>query len=218
MKKIPMLLAFLILTSCSKAPIQEVSIQQAPVQKSWLENTHYKVLNQQVTETPQVTELFSFWCGHCYNFEPIAAKIKAQLDSNTEFKKVHVDFMGFTTQAAQQSASKAMLMARHMGKEDLINAAIFEHIHINKKSIGGMADIKPLFLANQISAEDFDTAMALSEIDNLIEEHYKTFMLYRADTTSVPTLIVNGRYKAQFTQDMDVNDMVNLIVWLTKRP
>jgi thiol:disulfide interchange protein DsbA len=43
-------------------------------------------------------------------------------------------------------------------------------------------------------------------------------MLYRADTTSVPTLIVNGRYKAQFTQDMDVNDMVNLIVWLTKRP
>lgn len=208
MKKITILFAFLILTSCSEAPVQE----------PWLENTHYKVLDQKATQTPQVQEFFSFWCGHCYNFEPIAAQLKEQLDSNTEFTKVHVDFMSFTTQNIQQSASKAMLMARHMGKEDLINAAIFEHIHVKRQSIASMADIKSLFVANQISAEDFDTAMTLPDVDTLVDDHYKSFMSYRAYVNGVPNFIVNGKYQARFTQDMDANDMVNLIVWLTQKP
>jgi thiol:disulfide interchange protein DsbA len=225
MKKSLFLLLLLMLASCSKEPSQtpleapsEPSIDtqaSSQAQAPWLENIHYIVLDQPASETPQVQEFFSFWCPHCHNFEPIVALIKDQLDAGTAFKKVHVDFMGFTSKEIQQSASQAMLIADYMGKEDVINSAIFDHIHVEKKEITGLADIEPLFLANQVSAQDFATVQASPELAALVQAHSDTFTQYRSNIQSVPTFIVNGKYQVKFTQEMDINDMVNLIAWLT---
>ncbi|MFT7418005.1 MAG: thiol:disulfide interchange protein DsbA, partial [Glaciecola sp.] len=40
---------------------------------------------------------------------------------------------------------------------------------------------------------------------------------YRENLTGVPNFIVNGKYQATFSRDMTPDDIVNLIVWLTKQ-
>jgi thiol:disulfide interchange protein DsbA len=223
MKKYFILLTFLMLSACSQEPattqvVPEVATTDTAQETApWVENTHYTVLNQNASDAPIVQEFFSFWCPHCYNFEPIVEQIKAQLNSSTAFEKVHVDFMGFTSQDIQQGASKAMLMGRSMGIETRINSAIFAHIHVTKKDIGGMADLKPLFLANGVSEQAFNDALNSDEVNNLIDQHNATFMQYRGDLKSVPTFIVNGQYMATFTREMTIDDMVALIVWLSNK-
>ena len=220
MKKFLILTAFLFLSACSQEPAQPISQQienEAPVAAPWQENIHYMVLDQPASKTPIVQEFFSFWCPHCYNFEPIVAQIKAQLDSDTPFEKIHVDFMGITSQNIQQAASQAMIMGRSMGIEEAINSAIFNYIHVDRKDVGGMADMKPFFLANQISEQAFNDALNSPEVNTLVAQHNATFTQYEGNIKSVPTLVVNGKYMATFTRDMSVNDMVSLIVWLSDK-
>lgn len=223
MKKYFILFTFLMLSACSQEPAAPQAMTEmtvdAPAQvlAPWVENTHYTVLNQNASDAPIVQEFFSFWCPHCYNFEPIVEQIKAQLSSATSFEKVHVDFMGFTSKDIQQGASKAMLMGRSMGIETRINTAIFAQIHVTKKDIGGMADLKKLFLANGVSEQAFNDALNSNEVNNLVDKHNATFMQYRGDLKSVPTFIVNGQYMATFTRDMTIDDMVALVVWLSNK-
>lgn len=42
----------------------------------WKEGTHYTVLDEEATKKPVITEFFSFWCPHCFQFEPIVKQIK----------------------------------------------------------------------------------------------------------------------------------------------
>ena len=59
----------------------------------WEEGKHYEVLDQPATSKPTVYEFASFWCGHCYRFEPVVAQIKEALPENVKFTKIHVNFM-----------------------------------------------------------------------------------------------------------------------------
>jgi thiol:disulfide interchange protein DsbA len=60
---------------------------QACAQEKWREGTHYKIIADQATEKKEVIEFFSFWCSHCFNFEPIVKDIKSKLADDVEFKK-----------------------------------------------------------------------------------------------------------------------------------
>lgn len=212
MKKYLALVASLVLFACSE-PAQKVQEEISP----WQEGIHYTVLEQEGTQSPQVQEFFSFWCPHCYNFEPFVAALKAQLDSDVQFSKVHVDFMGFTSQEMQQQASTAMIVARHMGKEASIIEAIFDHIHVKQQQLNSLETLKAILAANQISVIDYENAVEQSDVREKIEAHNNTFTQYRGDIKSVPTFIVNGKYHAKFVKGMTVDDMLALILWLTKQ-
>ncbi|GAD00455.1 periplasmic thiol:disulfide interchange protein DsbA [Agarivorans albus MKT 106] len=40
------------------------------------EGTHYDVIKQTATAKPEVIEFFSYYCPHCFKFEPVAESIK----------------------------------------------------------------------------------------------------------------------------------------------
>ena len=142
------LLFTLGLAGCSEAPTpppsSEVTVAEADEQQpiatpspllpsKWIEGTHYNVIADSASEQKQVVEYFSFWCPACYGFEAVANQIKSKLADDVTFRKVHVNFMGFTTPEIQENATKAMLIGRQMGMEELTNAAIFGHIHEQKQ-------------------------------------------------------------------------------------
>ena len=109
----------LLITGCMFA-LQACAVEQ------WKEGTHYTVIGDQGSAQPEVVEFFSFWCPHCYSFEPIVAQIKGKLDKNVEFKKVHVNFMGFTGPDVQNAATRAMMVARNLNRETELNGAVFQ--------------------------------------------------------------------------------------------
>ncbi|MBU3004689.1 thiol:disulfide interchange protein DsbA/DsbL [Paraglaciecola arctica] len=190
---------------------------QACAQEKWREGTHFKVIAEQATEKKEVLEFFSFWCPHCFNFEPLVKTIKTKLADDVEFKKVHVNFMGFTSAAIQDDATKAMMVARELKRSDELNAAIFKYIHVSRSSVSGINDLKNIFVVNGVEPKDFDKMMSSFGVNSRLKMNNKEIQAYRKHVRSVPTFIVNGKYQATFTRDMNQEDMIDLIVYLSNK-
>ncbi|MGB3725705.1 MAG: thiol:disulfide interchange protein DsbA/DsbL [Glaciecola sp.] len=183
----------------------------------WQEGKHYKVISEKASSKPVVKEFFSFWCPACYRFEPLVEQMKAKLPEDTKFTKIHVNFMGFTSRDIQDDATKAMLIARSMKLEGTINGAIFDSIHRKKETIGGMSDIRAIFVANGVDGEKFDKAAKGFGINSLLKRNNKEIDNFRSHLNGVPNFIVNDKYQATFTRDMSVEDYSSLIAWLSKQ-
>jgi thiol:disulfide interchange protein DsbA len=206
MKKILLLLSLALLL-----PLQ------ACAQEKWREGTHYNVIADQATEKKEILEFFSFWCPHCFNFEPIVKNIKTKLADDVEFKKVHVNFMGFTSAAIQDDATKAMMVARALQKSDALNQAIFKYIHVSRSSITGLQDLKNIFVVNGVGTDEFDKMITSFGVNSMLKMNNKLIQQYREHVSSVPNFIVNGKYQATFTRDMNENEMSDLIVYLSNK-
>lgn len=180
-------------------------------QTTWQQGTHYEVIAEKASSDKNVREVFSFWCPHCFTFEPIAAQLKQSLPDNVKFTKAHVNFLGGASRDTQNAATSAMLSAKAMGQSALFNQALFKAIHTDGKTIASMADILAVFTAAggdsaklEKLTKSFGVRGQISRNNNLIR-----------GVSRVPAFIVNGKYQATFTRDMTPTDFVNLINWLT---
>ncbi len=194
-----------------------VSLQACAQVELWQEGKHYKVISETATAKPVVTEFFSFWCPACFNAEPLVAEIKKQLPEGVSFNKVHVNFMGSAGPDTQDAATKAMMIARALKQEDTLNAAIFNYIHRQRAIVANLDDLRNLFIVNGVEPEKFDKMAASFSINSLVNRNNKTLADFRAHVNGVPNFIVNGKFQATFTRDMTGDDIVNLIVWLSKQ-
>jgi thiol:disulfide interchange protein DsbA len=190
---------------------------QACAQEQWKEGEHYEIVAESTSAKPEVLEFFSFWCGHCYNFEPLVKQIKLKLDSDVEFKKVHVNFMGFTGPDVQDDATRAMMVARALKKEQALIAAIFNYIHVQGSAITGLKDLQNIFIVNGVEPEDFDKMVKSFGVNSMLQKNNKSIAKFRKHLSGVPNFIINGKYQAKFTRDMNNDDIVDLIVWLSKQ-
>ncbi|WP_340678696.1 thiol:disulfide interchange protein DsbA/DsbL [Paraglaciecola sp.] len=190
---------------------------QACAQEQWQEGTHYTIVGEQATAKPEILEFFSYWCPHCYQFEPLVKSIKEKMGNDVEFTKVHVNFMSFTSTEIQDEASRALMVARALKQEDAMNNAIFKYIHVQKSPVTGLKDLQNIFIVNGVEPADFTKMASSFGVNNMVQKNNKTIDTYRKHLSGVPNFIVNGKYQAKFTRDMTNDDIVDLIVWLTKQ-
>lgn len=187
------------------------------------EGKHYKVVAEQGTAKPEVKEYFSFYCPHCFTFDPFVKSLEKSLPEGTAFKKYHVDFMGQASQEIQAGLTQAMILAKAKGKGDEVNKAIFEHIHVKRQPFASAADIKAVVVAAGLDAAVYD-----KEINNfVVKSQTKLMQKSQADASkskvvdSVPTFIVNGRYKI-INQGLDQanteQDLKALVQHLLSKP
>lgn len=191
---------------------------QACAQEQWSEGEHYTVISDEASAKPEVIEFFSFWCGHCYNFEPLVKQMKTKLDPSVEFKKVHVNFMGFAGPDTQNAATRAMMIARAMKQDEKLVAAIFNYIHVQRSAITNLNDLRNIFIVNGVDADEFDKMAKSFAVNSMFQKNNKMIDKYRRHIRGVPNFIVNGKYQANFTRDMGPDDMIDLVVWLSKQP
>ena len=206
MKKILLLLSLTLLL-----PLQICA------QEIWTEGTHYKVIADKATEKKEVLEFFSYWHPHCFNFEPLVKNMKAKFADDVEFKKVHVNFMGFTTREIQDDATKAMMVARALKKEEALNQAVFKYIHVARSSITSLEDLKNIFTVNGVEPAKFNKMVSSFGVNSMVKLNNNTIQKHRKNLGSVPSFIVNGKFQATFTRDMNQDDMIALIVWLSNK-
>jgi len=161
------------------------------------EGTHYEVIAEQGTAKPEVKEYFSFYCPHCFAFDPYVKSLEKSLPQGTVLKKYHVDFMGQSKQEIQTGLTQAMILAKAKGKGDEVSKAIFEHIHVKHQPFASAADIRAVVIGAGIDEAIYD-----KEINNfVVKSQTKLMQKSQADASktkvldSVPTFIVNGRYK-----------------------
>lgn len=154
--------------------------------------THYDVLSPALrgrnADKIEVLEFFAYSCGHCYNFEPLVQKWKQGLPVDVEFQPSPAIW-----NAAMEPHAKAFYTAQALGVLDKVHGALFATIHVDRKRLSSEAEIRQIFVANGVSAADFDKAYTSFGIGSQIRQAVSRQK--GARITGTPEMLVAGKYQ-----------------------
>ena len=176
------------------------------------EGTHYEVVKQTATAKPQVLEFFSFYCPHCFSFEPLMEQIQANLGDEVEIKKNHVNFLG---KQMGPVLTQAYAAAQLLQVEDKVASLLFDQLHTQRKAVNGETGVLDIFEKAGVSNADAQAALESFPADGIasqMKRNTETFQI-----RGVPTLIVNGKYQVITNSVTSTDEFIELVTYLTKK-
>ena len=176
------------------------------------ENVNYEVVKQTATEAPEVMEFFSFYCSHCFKFEPLMSALQDNLADNVQIKKNHVNFLGGEM---GPQLTRAYAAAEILQVEDKVAKIIFEQLHKQRKAVNGEKDILAIFEQAGVSQKEAKSALASFPVSGLASQMKRDTETFQI--SGVPTLIVNGKYKINMGSVKNTQEFIGLVKFLTKK-
>ena len=160
------------------------------------EGKHYTVVAEKKTPSPELSEYFSYYCPTCRAYEPYLSDFKKVMPEKAIFNKVHVDFMGQTSAEIQFMLSKALIIAEKVGVDEKFSSAVFKYLQADKATITDEKDIRNIFALSGGDVKKFDQGMKNFSIIGQAkrEKKIQDKLSNSRQLTSVPALIVNGKY------------------------
>ena len=177
MNKIIMLLVGLMMATLGHA---------APLFK---EGEHYEVVKATATAKPEVLEFFSYFCPHCYYFEPIMADLKKSLPQGIELKRNPVAFLG---REMGPELQRAFAVATLLDVEAKFSPVIFKKIQEERQPPQSRADIKALFESIGVAGNEYDGAVDSFAVSGLVAQFDRNTQ--EMNIRGVPATVINGRY------------------------
>jgi len=171
---------------------------------------YVQISNQKQTESDKVViyEFFWYGCPHCYNIEPTINDIESNLDKDTILIKVPV-----ALRDSWELHAKAYYTLQQMKLDDNLHEKVFAEIHVNSNRL----DTKEK-LANFIREEGYDADKFLKILDSFgteIRIKKASRLANQYQIKSVPTLVINGKYKtsgSHVSSYQELYDVVQLLV------
>lgn len=155
----------------------------------------------------EVVELFWYGCPHCYRLDPLLETWTKTLPEDVEFIR-----MPAVLGPSWELYGKAFYTAELLGVTDKVHPALLEAIHKDKKKLSNVNDLKELFVAQGVSAEDFDNTFNSFAV-NVKLNHAKQ-MTKRYAITGVPTIIINGKYSTSGSQAGSNENIIRVMDYL----
>jgi len=171
---------------------------------------YVQISEQAQTESDKIViyEFFWYGCPHCYNIEPTMDNIEANLDKDTILIKVPV-----ALRDSWELHAKAYYALQQMKLDDNLHEKVFTEIHVNSNRL----DTKEK-LTNFIREEGYDADKFLNILDSFgteIRVKKASRLANQYQIKSVPTLIINGKYKtsgSHVSSYEELYDVVQLLV------
>jgi thiol:disulfide interchange protein DsbA len=181
----------------------------ASAQTQWTEGKNYFTITPALrTSVPagkvEVTEVFSYGCPHCSEFQPVATHLKAALPPNAVFTLVPASFSAAEDWPMFQ---RAYVTAEVLGIADRTHQAIFDAIWKSgelavldpqtnriKSPLPSIQDAARVY--NKLTGVPIDKFLAVSqsfavEVKMKADDAY----LLHGLIDSTPTIVVNGKYR-----------------------
>jgi thiol:disulfide interchange protein DsbA len=208
---------------------------------NFVAGVHYEIIADQPTATPEIREFFSFYCPHCYHFEPVLQKALVKVPSDTPMVKNHVDFMSFAPASTQTAMTRAYVAAAKLGKGHEAAAALFNAIHQERKRPANAEEVRAIVLTTGLDPKQFDTTLESADVNKTVDD-----MLFQQSFWSnkelkpsnpmlsmmmqqqpqerqpvlagVPMLIVNGKYRINLAAldsskiDQELPEIINFLL------
>jgi thiol:disulfide interchange protein DsbA len=95
--------------------------------------------------------------------------------------------------AAMEPHAKAFYAAQALGVLDKMHGALFAAMHVDKKRLSSEAEIRQIFVANGVSAADFDKAYGSFGIGSQVRQAISRQKSARI--TGTPEMVVAGKYR-----------------------
>ena len=136
----------------------------------------------------EVVEFFWYGCPHCFSFEPVLNEwLKNQTDQ-VNFIRVPAVFSKRWGRHA-----KAFFTAQALGVSEQLHADFFNAIQVKKQRLETEDQLVDFFVAHGIDEQDFRNAYHSFLVDAKMRQAQS--MGPRYGVTSVPTIIINGKYR-----------------------
>lgn len=166
----------------------------APTSSQFKEGTNYvKVVPAQPTAVEpgkvEVVEVFWYGCGHCFALDPSVESWRSKgKPAYAEFTRVPAMWNETTRMHARLFYTTELL-----GKLEELHTPIFREINVKGNALNTVEKITAFFKEHGVSSDDFQKAFSSFAVENKLQR--ADFLNRRYRIESVPTVIVNGKYK-----------------------
>jgi len=182
--------------------------------KTYVVGTDYDLISPPVRtlnpDTIEVGEFFWYGCSHCYSFESVLGQWKKTLPEDVSFRGIPAVWRG-----NMELHARAYFTAEVLGVMDTMNPVIFQAMNVDKKPLASEADIAKLFVANGISAEDFNNTFSSFGVGSQVNQAVATAKA--AKITGTPALMVNGKYHVSGRKAGSQADMLKVVDFLIEK-
>ncbi len=187
---------------------------QEKVSEEYKEGEHYKVLDEPVrTITPgkiEVTEAFSYTCGHCFNFEPRITAWAKKAPADVELVKLPVVW-----RPSMQFLARIMYTGEALGISEEVNAKVFEAIHNQKQKMASEDEVAAIFAELGVDGEKFKKTFNSFGVSSKVQQADARTRSMKV--TGTPQMIVGGRYTVAATKEMGHAGMLKVVDFLIKK-
>ncbi|OUX18938.1 MAG: hypothetical protein CBE17_00500 [Gammaproteobacteria bacterium TMED257] len=171
---------------------------------------YVQISNQKQTESDKIIiyEFFWYGCPHCYNIEPTINQIEADLKKDTILIKVPVALRN-----TWEIHAKAYYALQQMKLDDDLHEKIFAEIHVNANRLDTEEKLINFLNDEGHDAEKF--SKILNSFGTEIRVKKASRLANQYQITSVPTLIINGKYRTSgsyVSSYEELYDVVQLLV------
>ena len=163
------------------------------------EGTHYiRLVPSQPTiggaDKIEVAEFFWYGCPHCYDLEPAMMKWEANKPANVRFERVPAMWNDVLKIHARLYYSEDVLVRNGLIEDAAgFRAAVFEEYHRRGNRLLTEEAISRLFERYGVSAEEFLKTWNSFEVSQKLR--VANDLARRYSIASVPTMVVNGKYR-----------------------
>jgi thiol:disulfide interchange protein DsbA len=165
---------------------------------AYQEGVHYFKLNKAATarktESVLVTELFSYGCHACNDFEPYIQSWKGRQADDVKLNRIAVGF----GRAAWELLAKGYVIAEILGVEEKAHVPMMDAIWKERKQMRTIEELADFYAQYGADREKFLAMDGSFMLGMRQKQNRDKLGLYALKGT--PTMIVSGKYKVQTGQ------------------
>ena len=171
--------------------------------------THYQRLSptQPTSSSPdqvEVAEIFWYGCPHCYTFDPYLENWKETLAENVNFIRIPAVWNNVL-----QTHAKVYFTAELLDVIDEVHTPIFREIHVNRNMLTETNALVDFFAQYGVMPDEFNQTFESFAVFTRMQRADELSRRYRI--SSVPTVVVNGKYVTNATMAGDYPDLLRLV-------
>jgi thiol:disulfide interchange protein DsbA len=170
---------------------------------------HYRRLSptQPTSSSPdqvEVAEIFWYGCPHCYTFDPYLESWREDLPPHVSFVRIPAVWNPLL-----QLHARAFYTAEALGVTEQMHTPMFREIHVNGNGLNTEEALQEFFGRFDVDAETFQGAFNSFAVHTKLQRADDLSRRYRI--SSVPTVIVNGKYSTDATAAGSYNTLLEVI-------
>ncbi|HAT1638120.1 DsbA family protein [Raoultella planticola] len=154
------------------------------------EGRQYVTLQNEIHDSPDVIEFFSFYCPPCAAFasqEGVNQAVEKSLPERNKIVKYHVNAMG----KLGRELTEAWSVAYVLGVQSKVELPLFKAVQ-ETKTINSSEDIRRIFIEAGITSEQYESARNSIAVKTLIAKQNNAAKDFQV--TSTPSFYIKGKY------------------------
>ena len=188
-------------------------VKDLPILGNFIEGEHYTLLEKPRRirgEKIEVMEFFSYGCIHCYNFDP----------DLHDWVEDNIDRVRFVRMPALSSDYWRILGRNYYTMDKLrivdeYHLPFFREVHEVKRNFASLNRLSDYFDGKGTTAEVYRQVYNSSEISRKLA--IADEMARRFQVTSVPTIIIHGKYMIRPTRSVGIARMLDVMDFLVDK-